>query len=549
MRRALQPLGLMRKGEQLMAKFMSAEEAITLIKSGDTVAISGFVGMGHPEEISKAVEKKFLETGEPRNLTLTFGASQNDGKSNWGLNRWAKDGLLQKVVSGHWALQPDMIKMAIQDRIEAYNLPQGVMMHLFRAIAGKKPGILTHVGLGTFVDPREKGGRLNKISHEELVRVMEIDGREYLFYKSFPVNVAVIRGTSADENGNVSIEKEGIALEFLALALAAKGCGGKVIVQVERVVKNGTLHPMMVKIPRIAVDAIVIARPENHWQTMAEQYNPSLCGETRIPLSKVDPLPLDERKVACRRCAMELVPGAVVNLGIGIPAGVGVVCAEEDISGEMIMTVEPGIVGGIPLGGLYFGTAVNPEALIDHPNMFDFYDGGGLDLAVLGMAEMDENGNVNVSKFGPRIAGAGGFINITQSAKKVVFCGTLTAGGLELEVGSGKLGIKKEGKVKKLVRKVEHITFSGDYGRKSGQKILYVTERAVFELRPEGVMLTEIAPGIDMQKDILDNMEFKPFISPNLKTMDSRIFMETTPMGIKPEILGKNGNSTYLNEL
>ncbi len=267
-----------------MAKFMSADEAVKLIKTGDTVGISGFVGMGHPEEISKAIEKRFLETGEPRNLTMTFGASQNDGKSNWGLNRWGKEGLIRKVFSGHWALQPDMIKLAVAEKIEAYNIPQGVMLHLYRAIAGKKPGILTHVGLKTFVDPRETGGRLNSISHDEVVRLMEIDGKEYLFYKSFPINVAVIRGTSADENGNISIEKEGISLEFMALALAAKGSGGKVIVQVERVVKAGTLHPMMVKVPKVVVDVVVVASPENHWQIpMATPYNPALCGETRVP--------------------------------------------------------------------------------------------------------------------------------------------------------------------------------------------------------------------------------------------------------------------------
>ncbi|MFZ2445069.1 MAG: CoA-transferase [Syntrophobacteraceae bacterium] len=527
-----------------MPTFMSAEEALDLIKSGDTVAMSGFVGMGHPEEISKAMEKRFLETGQPRDLTLTFGASQNDGKSNWGLNRWAKEGLVRRVISGHWGLQPDLIKMAVENKIEAYNIPQGVILHLFRAVAGKKPGIITHVGLGTFADPRETCGRLNSISHEEHVRLMEIDGKEYLFYKAFPVNVAIVRGTSADENGNVSIEREAIALEFLCLALAAKGSGGKVIVQVERKVKAGSLHPMMVKLPRVAVDAIVVAKPENHWQVpMAEQYNPALCGEIRVPMSEVAPLSFDERKVVCRRCAMELIPNAVVNLGIGMPPGVGVVCAEENINDLMIMTVEPGVVGGVPLGGLYFGSAINPEALIDHPLMFDFYDGGGLDLAVLGMAEMDQYGNVNVSKFGPRIAGAGGFINISQSAKKVVFCGTFTAGGFELEIGGGRMKVLKEGRIQKLVQKVEHITFSGDYGRTSGQKIIYVTERAVFELRPEGVTLVEIAPGIDLETEVLGQMAYRPIIAPDLKLMDSRIFEAKTPMGIRDEILRRGAEA------
>lgn len=528
----------------MAAVFMTADEAVGLIKTGDTIAISGFVGMGHPEEISKAIEKRFLETGEPGDLTLTHLASQNDGKSNWGLNRWGKPGLIRKVYSGHWGLQPDIIRMAVEEKIEAYNIPQGVMAHLYRAIAGRKPGVITHVGLKTFVDPRETGGRLNSISHDEVVRLMELDGKEYLFYKSFPVDVAIVRGTSADELGNISIEREGISLEFLLLALAAKGSGGKVIVQVERVVQAGTLHPMMVKIPKVAVDVVVVAKPENHWQIpMAEQYNPSLCGETRVPLKAVAPLPMSERKIICRRCAMELIPNAVVNLGIGMPEGVGVISAEEGISGSMTMTVEPGVIGGVPLGGLYFGTAVNPEAMIDHPNMFDFYDGGGLDLAVLGMAEMDQFGNVNVSKFGPRIAGAGGFINITQGTGRVVFCGTLTASGLKLEIEDNKLKIVNEGKIKKLVKKVEHITFSGEYGRTSGNKYLYVTERAVFELRPEGVTLVEIAPGLDLEKDVLSQMEFMPLIARDLKTMDPRIFDEKTPMGIKSEILAKDDHA------
>lgn len=526
-----------------MAKFISADQAVQMIQSGETVAISGFMGMGHPEEISRAMEARFLETGEPRDLTLTHGASQNDGKSNWGLNRWGKEGLLKRVVAAHWALQPDIIKMAVTEKIEAYNIPQGPYMNLLHAIASKKPGILTHVGLKTFVDPRETCGRLNGISKETYVELMEIGGKEYLFYKTFPINWAIVRGSYADEAGNISIEKEGIMLEFLALALAAKGSGGKVVVQVERTVKAGSLHPMLVKIPKVLVDYVVVAKPENHWQVpMAEQYNPSLCGAVKVPLSSVEALPMNERKVISRRCAMELVPEAVINLGIGMPTGVGVVCAEEGLSENLTMTVEPGVIGGVALGGLYFGCAINPEAMMDHPNMFDFYDGGGLNLAVLGMAEMDQFGNVNVSKFGPKIAGSGGFVDITQSTPTVLFCGTLTASGLKLEIADGQLNIVNEGKVKKLVKKVEHITFSGEYGRTTGQKILYVTERAVFALKPEGVTLIEIAPGVDLGRDILDQMEFTPIISPDLKVMDPRIFSHRIPMGIKAEILAKNGN-------
>lgn len=518
---------------------MTAEEAVKLIKPGATVAVSGFIGMGHPEEISKAVEESFLKNGVPNNLTLTYGASQNDGKSNWGLNRWCKEGLITKIIAGHFNLQPDMVKLINQEKVEAYAIPQGVMMHLYRAIGGKKPGVFTHVGLKTFADPRETGGRLNNRSKGEVVKLIELEGKEYLWYKSFPVDVAIIRGTTADERGNVSIEKEAIKGEFYVQALAAKNSGGKVIVQVERLTQTGTIDPRDVVIPGTLIDAIVVAKPENHWQSLAEQYNPSLTGDVKMPLSGIKPIPLDDRKIICRRAAMELIPDAIINLGIGMPEGVSAVAAEEGVIDLLTATVEPGLIGGVPCGGLRFGCSINPEAIIDHPSQFDFYDGGGLDLACLGMAELDASGNVNVSKFGPRIAGPGGFVNITQNSKRVVFCGTLTASGLEIVVEDGKLKIATEGSAKKMVPKVGHITFSGDYAREKGQKVVYVTERAVFEMRPEGLTLTEIAPGMDLEKDILAQMEFKPKIAQDLKRMDARIFQEG-PMGIKAEILAKS---------
>jgi propionate CoA-transferase len=519
-------------------KVMTAADAVRLIKPGATVAVSGFIGMGHPEEISKAVEESFLASGVPNNLTLTYGASQNDGKSNWGLNRWCKEGLISKIIAGHFNLQPDMIKLINQEKVEAYAIPQGVMIHLFRAIGGKKPGVITHVGLKTFADPRETGGRLNERSKAEVVKLIELENKEYLWYKSFPVDVAVIRGTTADERGNISCEKEAIRLEFYVLALAAHNSGGKVIVQVERVTQAGTIDPRDVVVPGTMVDAVVVAKPENHWQSMAEQYNPALTGDTRMPLSQIKPIPLDDRKIICRRAAMELMPDAVVNFGIGMPENVSAVAAEEGIIDTLTATVEPGLVGGVPCAGLRFGCSINPEAIIEHPSQFDFYDGGGLDWACLGMAELDGFGNVNVSKFGPRIAGPGGFVNITQNAKAVVFCGTLTASGLEIAVEDGKLKIISEGKAKKLVPKVGHITFSGAYAREMGQKVLYVTERAVFEMRPEGLTLTEIAPGIDLETQVLAQMEFKPKIAPDLKQMDGRIFRDK-PMGIKEEVMAR----------
>ena len=355
--------------------------------------------------------------------------------------------------------------------------------------------------------------------------------------------VAVIRATYADTKGNCTLQREGVIGEALSIAQAAKNSGGKVIVQVERITQPGTIDTRDVVVPGTLVDAIVVSKPENHHQTMGGapgQYAGSLTGDVRMPLSDIKPIPLDDRKIICRRAAMELIPEAVINLGIGMPEGGSAVAAEEGIIDQLTATVEPGLIGGVPCGGLRFGCAINPLAIIDHPSQFDFYDGGGLDLACLGMAELDEIGNVNVSKFGPRIAGQGGFVNITQDSKRVVFCGTLTASGLEVAVEDGKLKIVSEGKAKKMVPKVGHVTFSGEYAREKGQKVLYVTERAVFEMRPEGLTLTEIAPGMDLEKDIIAQMEFKPHIAKDLKLMDARIFRDE-PMGIKAEIMAKNG--------
>ena len=518
-------------------KIVTAAQAVRLIRTGDTVATGGFVGIGFAEAIAIALEELHCsdDPHKPSDLTLLFAAGQGDGKKR-GLNHLAHEGLVRRAIGGHWGLVPGLQKLAMDNRIEAYNLPQGVISHLFRDIAAGRPGHLTRIGTGTFVDPRHGGGKLNDRTIDDLVSLVEVGGEQYLFYKSLPVNVAIVRGTTADPEGNITMEREALTLESLSLAMAARNSAGLVIVQVERIAESGTLHPRQVKIPGVMVDCVVVAEPAHHWQTFATPYNPAYSGELRVPAGWGTEFALSPRKVMARRAALELQANSVVNLGIGMPEGIAAVAAEEKISDLLTLTAEPGVIGGVPAGGLDFGAATNAQAIIDQTYQFDYYDGGGLDIAFLGMAQADAQGNVNVSKFGPKLAGAGGFINISQSARKVVFMGSFCAGPCEMDVHEGKLRILQDATARKFVPEVEHRTFAGQYATQRGQEVVYITERCVFRLRTEGLELTEVAPGVDLQRDILDRMDFVPIMK-SVQPMDARLF-QTEPMQLRKSLVG-----------
>lgn len=509
-------------------KVVSVEAATQVVLDGDTITTGGFVGVGFPEELAIALERRYLATGSPRDLTLVYAAGQGDGKTR-GLNHLAHTGMVKRVIGGHWGLVPALGELALDNKIEAYCFPQGVVAQLYRDIAAGRPGTLSTVGLHTFIDPRLEGGRMNEITTEDLVEVVEVGGRECLFFRSFGIQVGLLRGTTADEQGNVSMEREALPLDALAIAQAVKNSGGIVVVQVERVTASGTLRPRDVVIPGILVDAVVVSQPENHTQTFAESYNPTYTGEIRSR-TDVTPTPLSIRKVIARRAAMALKPNSVVNLGIGMPEGIASVAAEERVLDVITLTVEAGAVGGLPASGLSFGAVADADAHIAQSAMFDFYDGGGLDQAFLGMAEVDAEGSVNVSRFRPKLAGPGGFVNISQNAKSVFFLATFTP-RTQTVIENGRLRIVQDGTTRRFVERLQQVTFSGRYALERGQRVHYITERCVFRLTPAGLELTEVAPGVDIEDDVLAHMEFKPVVPDEVGLMDPRIFLDE-PMGL-----------------
>ena len=507
-------------------KIIHADEVGPLIADNATVFLGGMAISSLAEEVLQAIERHFLATGHPRQLaTWACAAIGNSGEA--GMKHFAHPGLIRRVVAGHFGQTgKEMMRMVFDGEIEAYNFPQGSLSHLTRQIACRSPGLLTRVGLGPFVDPLREGGKLNAKSTADLVRRVTFEGEDWLFYPSPKIDVAIIRGTLADERGNITLDKEGVLLEQLAIAQAARACGGIVICQVERIVKAGTLHPKAVKIPGVVIDYVLVSKPENHMQTITTQFEPALCGDIRVPVDSLKPMALDERKVIARRAAAELVPGAITNLGIGIPAGIPSVAAEEGVADELTLSIESGVTGGVPAQGGDFGLAYNAEAIIEQSSQFDFYDGGGLDASFLGLAQVDAHGNVNVSKFNGRPVGCGGFVNITRSTRRLIFCGTFTAGGLKLDIGDGKLTVVQEGKTRKFIDAVEQVTFNGHDAALRGQEVVFVTERAVFHLRADGLELTEIAPGVDMEADVLAHMDFRPTIK-DVRRMDAGMFRES----------------------
>jgi propionate CoA-transferase len=502
-----------------MYQLIEAREIANHIRDGSTLAVGG-AGAGHavPDKVLRALGEEFTRTGHPRDLTIIHPCGIGDNDSR-GLSHVAHEGMVKLDIGGFWGNAPKLVQLAVENKVHGFNLPQGVLSHLMRATAAGEPGVITTVGLNTFVDPRLEGGRINEVTTEDIVEVVELSGKEYLFYKAIPVDVGIIRGTSVDIEGNLTMEEEVGFFAMLSIAQAAKVNGGIVIAQVKKI-QNGHCDPGHVKVPGVFID-YVITDPDQE-MTFLSPFDPALV--KRNVEYQSDELSLEGvKRPVSRRAAMELTKGAYVNLGYGMSDGVPIVARQEEITDRIVFMIEQGAIAGIPTTGLNFGAMYNPSAIVDDGYQFDFFHGGGLDMAFLGFAQVDRHGNINSSRFGKVITGCGGSIDISQNAKKVVYCGSFAVKS-EQEIMEAGVRVIHPGKFKKFVREVQQVSFSGRYALEKGQEIVYVTERAVFRLEPEGLTLVEIAPGVDLQRDILDMMEFEPAISKDLKTIDPVVY-------------------------
>lgn len=508
-------------------KIVSCEEAVKLLKDNDMLGISGAGGCGSPEGLLKALRLRYEKEGHPKNIGVTCGITPGDLTMNYvGFNNLALNGLVGKAICSHLGRGKLFGQAVANNSFATYTIPLGVYSHLLRAIAGNKVGVITSIGLNTYCDPRIEGCRANEKAKEDIVEIVNIGGKEQLFYHSYPINVAFIKATYADEDGNVSLCHEPIIGEQKELASAVHASGGIVICEVEKIVPKKSILPKQVDLFKKVVDYVVVTKQD---ESLGDYnfpiFKPELIGEKIIKASDIETMPLNERKICGRRACLELKKDDIVNCGIGMPDSIGVVAAEEGFYDKISISIETGVFGGVPVYGHMFGAAINPVSLYSMADIFDLYDGGILDVAILGFAQTDRYGNVNVSKISSRTTGPGGFINITQCSKKVIFIGTFTASGLNIDINDEKLTIVEEGKIKKFSKKIDQITFASKFAKKNKQDILYITERAVFKLNSEGLLeLIEIAPGIRLKEDILDQMDFEPIISKNLKTMDKRIF-------------------------
>src|SRR5215211_3993405 len=519
------------------SKFVSMAEAAAVIKGGATVSVSASSGLGCPDAMLKAIGDRFRGTGEPCGLTMIHPIAAGDMYGIDGVDHIAEPGLIKRVIAGSYPSGPSSMpspkiwQLIDGDQIEAYNLPSGVLFHMHADAAAGRPGVLTKVGLDTFVDPRRQGGRMNRMTEEEIVRVVEFDGDEWLHYRAIPIDVAVLRGTTADQFGNISTEHEGAYLGALDQALAARNNGGVVIAQVERMTTAGSLAAQQVRIPGTLVDWVVV--DADQWQTTQTEYDPAISGELRRPIDHFELPDWGLDKIIARRAALELIDGDVVNLGFGISALVPRILLEEGLDGRVTWVIEQGPVGGMPLLGFQFGCAANAQAIMPSPAQFAYFQGGGFDRCLLSFLQVDTSGNVNVSRLRgkPHVsAGAGGFIDITAAARNLVFSGAFCAGRQDIVLENGKLTIRQDGPVEKFVPEVEHVTFSGRMARERRQNVTFITERCVMRLLPDGLTVTEIAPGVDLEREVLGRVAIPLRVSPELRRMDERLF--------RPECMG-----------